>query len=197
MLPKVVLDRLVTVEISFQTVAEGVYKKLDRPKRRVWPKFPQTLGPLSIPTLTWATKFSDHIVSLKLGFSSKRKHDPKSWVDSYLRKNHFKAGYTHEEEPDESIYQGFNTFFEFLARSKSKEEQNQILCYQKEIRDMVRAYRAMEWDIQEKMRKDKEEEAQEAKYSSVTTSSDMDKGKRPVEDICSAGQNLDTYCSIV
>ena len=55
MLPKVALDRLVIEEISFQTVTEGVYKKLAGPKRRVWPKFPQNLGPLSIPTSTWAT----------------------------------------------------------------------------------------------------------------------------------------------
>ena len=99
MLPKVVPDRLVIEEISFQIVIEGVYKKLAGPKRRVWPKFPQNLGPLSIPTSTWAAELSDHIVSLKLGFSSKRKHDPKGWVDARLRKNNFKAGYIHEEEP--------------------------------------------------------------------------------------------------
>ena len=39
-LPRVVPDRLVIKEISFQTVTEGVYKKLARPKRRVCPKFP-------------------------------------------------------------------------------------------------------------------------------------------------------------
>ena len=42
----------------------------------------------------------------------------------------------------------------------------------------------MEWDIQEKMRKDKEEKhAQADKDSSVTTSSAMDKGKGPMEDV--------------
>ena len=111
MLPKVVPDRLVIEEISFQTVTEGVYKKLVVPKRIVCPKFPQNLGPLSIPTSTWAAELSDHIVSLKLGFSSKKKHDPKGWVDAHLRQNHFKEGYTHEEEPDDSIYQGVDTFF--------------------------------------------------------------------------------------
>ena len=93
-------------------------------------------------------------------------------------------GYTHEEVPDDSIYQGVDTFFEVLSRAKSKEEQSQILCYQKEIRDRVRAYRAMELDILEKMRKDKEEkEAQATKYSLITTSSAMDKVKFPMEDV--------------
>ena len=83
------------------------------PKRRVWPKFPQNLGTLSIPTSIWAAELSDHIVSLKLGFARKRKHDPKGWVDAHLKQNHFKAGYTQEEEPDDFIYQGFNTFLNF------------------------------------------------------------------------------------
>ena len=48
---------------------------------------------------------------------------------------------------------------------------------------MVWAYRAMELDILEKMRKDKEKEAQIAKYSSVTPSSTIDKGKGPMEDV--------------
>ena len=96
MLPNVVPDRLVIEEISFQTVTEGVYKKLVGPKSRVWPNFPQNLGPLSIPTSTWAIDLSDHIVSLKLGFASKRQHDPNRFVDVHLRQNHFKAGYTDE-----------------------------------------------------------------------------------------------------
>ena len=57
MLPKVVHDRLVIEEISFHIV---------------WPKFPHNLGPLSIPTSTWATEISNHIISLKMGFASKR-----------------------------------------------------------------------------------------------------------------------------
>ena len=71
-LPKVVPDRLVLEEISFQTVTEGIYKKCATPKRKLWSKFPQILGSLSIPTSTWASKLNDHTVSLKMGFSSKR-----------------------------------------------------------------------------------------------------------------------------
>ena len=85
---------------------------------------------------------------LKLGFSSNRQHDPKGIVDFHLKQNYFKAGYTHEETPDDFIYQGVDPFSEVLARAKGKEEQGQILLYQKEIRDRVRHYRAMELDIQ-------------------------------------------------
>ena len=104
MLPKFVPDRLVLEEISFQTVTEGIYKKCATPKRKVWPRFPITLGSLSVPTSTWASDLCDHIVSLKLGFARKRQHDPKGIVDLHLKLNHFKTGYVHEETPDDFIY---------------------------------------------------------------------------------------------
>ena len=127
MLPKVVPDKLVLEDISFQTVTEGIYKKCAAPKRKVWPKFPITLGYLSIPTSTWESELSDHIVSLKLGFASKRKHDPKGIIDLHLRQNHFKIGYAHEETSDDFIYQGVDNFSEVLVRAKRKEEQSHIL----------------------------------------------------------------------
>ena len=104
MFPKVILDRLVLEEISFQTVTEGIYKKCATPKRKVWPRFPVTLGSLSVPTSTWASELSDHIVSLKLGFAIRRKHDPKGIIDLHLKQNHFKTGYFHEETLDDFIY---------------------------------------------------------------------------------------------
>ena len=104
-------DKLVLEEISFQMTTEGIYKKCAAPKRKFWPKFPQTLGSLSIPTSTWESNLSDHIVSLKLGFSSKRQHDPKGIVDLHRKQNHFKTGYAHEEIPDDFTYQGVDTFF--------------------------------------------------------------------------------------
>ena len=67
---------------------------------------------------------------------------------------------------------------------KSKEEQSQILLYQKEIRDRVRHYRAMELDIQEKMVKYRDaKQAQAAKNTSIATSSATEKGKGPMEEI--------------
>ena len=121
---------------------------------------------------------------MKLGFNFKRKHDPKGFLDPYFKQNHVNNGYVHEEVPDESIYQGVNTFSKFLARAQRKEEQSQILQHQQELKTMVLVYRTMELDILEKVRKDKEEkEAQATKYSLVTTRSAMDKGKGPMEDI--------------
>ena len=144
---------------------------------------------MSIPTSTWASELSDHIVSLKLGFASKRQHDHKGIVDFHLKKNHFKTGYTHEETPYHFIYQGVDTFSKVFENAKSKEEQSHILQYQKEIRDRVRHYRAMELDIQEKVMKDTEEkEAQDTakealaiKNKSMETSSSIEKGKGPMK----------------
>ena len=66
-------------------VTKGIYKKCTAPKMKVWPKFPLTLASLSIPTSTWVTELSDHIVSLKLGLASKMQHDPKGIVDFHLK----------------------------------------------------------------------------------------------------------------
>ena len=127
-------------------------------------------------------------MSLKVGFASKRQHDPKWIVDLHLRENHFKTGYVHEETPDDFIYQGIDTFYEVLERDKSKQEQSHILQYQKEIRDKVKNYRSMELDILERIAKDREEkearattkEVLRSKTPSVGTSSDLDKGKAPM-----------------
>ena len=120
MFPKVMLDRLALEEISFQTVTEGIYKKCVAPKRKVWPRFPITLGSLSVSTSTWELELSDHIMSLKLGFASKRKHDPKGIFDLHMRQNNFKTGYVHEETSHDFIYQGVDTFSQVLARAKRK-----------------------------------------------------------------------------
>ena len=71
-----------------------------------------------------------------------------------------------------------------MAKDKRKEEQSHILQYQKEIRDKLQNYRAMELDIQEKVMKEREEkEALAAKNIPMETSSVTDKGKSPMEEI--------------
>ena len=64
----------------------------------------------------------EQIQSLKLGFATKRKHDPKGYLDAHFKQYHIKINYVHEKIPDDSIYQGVSTFSEVLARSKSKDE---------------------------------------------------------------------------
>ena len=91
-------------------------KKCIGPKTKGWPKFPLYLGPLVIPTSNWAIVLGDEIVSFK------RKHDPKGFLDAHFNQNHVKNDYSHEEVPDESIYQGVNTFSEVLSRAKRKDE---------------------------------------------------------------------------
>ena len=130
MLPKIVPDRLFIEEVSFQTVTNGVYKKLVGPKKKGWPKFPLDLKPLVVPTSIWAAVLVDQVASLKLGFASKKKHDPKGFLSAHFKQHHVKIDYVHEEVPDDSIYHGVKTFSEVLARAKSKDEQNLILQYQ-------------------------------------------------------------------
>ena len=90
----------------------------------------------------------------------------------------------HEELPDDSIYQGINIFSKVLAKSKRKDEQSHILQHQKELKDRIHSYRAMQMYLLEKIKKDREEkESQETQVPSVATHSDGDKGKGIMEDL--------------
>ena len=124
----------------------------------------------------------EQIVSLKLGFSSKRRHDPKGFLNVHFKQYHIKIAYVHEELLDDFIYQGVNTFSEVLAKAKSKDEKSHILQNQKELKERIQSYRAMQMDLLEKMRKDIEEkEAQVTKVPSVATHLNGDKGKGLME----------------
>ena len=158
MFPRIVPDRLVIEEVSFHNVTDGVYKELIGPKRKGWSKFPLDLSwPLVILASTWATILGDKMVSLKLGFSHKIKHDPKGFLDAQFKPNHVKNGYAHEEVIDDSIYHGVNTFSEVLLRAKRNYEHSQILQHQWEFKTKVLVYRVMELDILEKVRKYRED----------------------------------------
>ena len=90
----------------------------------------------------------------------------------------------HEEIPDDTIYQGVNTFFEVLAKYKSKDEKFHILQNQKELKDIIQSYKAMQMELLEKIIKDKEEkEAQAAQVLLVETHPDGDKGKVLMADL--------------
>ena len=170
--------------MAFQTINDGVYKKLIGPKKKAWPKFPLHLGSLVIPTSTWDAVLGEQIQSLKLGFSTKRKHDPKGCFDAHFKQYHIKINYVHEEIPDDSICQGVSTFFEVLGRAKSKDEEAHILQHQKELKERIQCYRALQIGLLEKVRKDREEkEAEAMKNSSVATFPDGDKGKGLMEDL--------------
>ena len=82
---RIVLNMLVLEEVAFQTVNDGVYRRLISPKKKTWPKFPLNLGSLVIPTSTWAAVLGEQIQSLKLGFASKRKHDQKGLLDAHFK----------------------------------------------------------------------------------------------------------------
>ena len=170
--------------MAFQNFNDGVYRKLIGPTKKAWPKFPLHLGSLVIPTSTWAAVLGEHIDSLKLGFSTKRKHDPKGCLNAHFKQYHIKINYVHEEIPDDSIYQGVSTFSEVLERAKSKDEKIHFLQHQKELKERIRCYRALQIGLLEKVRKDREEKEVEAmKNSSVATFLDGDKGKGLMEDL--------------
>ena len=55
LLPRIVPDKMVLQEISYQIVIDGVFPKLASSKRKCWPKFPLNLGFLTMQNSTLAT----------------------------------------------------------------------------------------------------------------------------------------------
>ena len=90
----------------------------------------------------------------------------------------------HEEIPDDSIYQGVSIFSKVLARSKSKDQEAHILQHQKELKERIHCYRALQIDVLEKLRKEREQkEAEATKNSLVEIFPEGDKGKCLMEDL--------------
>ena len=95
---------MVLQEVSFQTIINEVYPKLAQHKRKTWPKFPLNLGSLVLQNSTHATVLGKEIASMNLGEEPKRMHDPKSYLALLFVQEHAKFQYSHEDEPNESIY---------------------------------------------------------------------------------------------
>ena len=82
LLPRIILNRMVLQEFSFQTVIYGVFPKLARHKRKAWPKFPLSLDPLVLHTSTHETMLGKEITNMNLGEAPRRMHDPKAYLAS-------------------------------------------------------------------------------------------------------------------
>ena len=80
MFPKIVPNRMVLKEITFHTIVDGVFLKLRVAKKKGWPKFPLSLGPFVIQNSTHARTLGNKIVTLKLGESHNKMHDPKLFL---------------------------------------------------------------------------------------------------------------------
>ena len=110
LLLRIVLDRMVLQEFSFQTVIDGAYPKLGKNKRKGWPRFPLSLDCLVIRNSAHATVLGKEIKIMKLGETSKRMHDPKAFLVSLFAQEKAKLNYTHEDLPNDSMYMVFVDF---------------------------------------------------------------------------------------
>ena len=91
-------------------------------------------------------------------------HDPKSFLSNHFNQEHIKTAYAHHVDPDDSIYQGANAFFEFVRRISSPNEKNFIFQYQGELKTKVLHYRILKLSLEKKAHKQLvEKEAQKSK----------------------------------
>ena len=108
---------MVLEEVPYQIVIEGIRQLCYSLKRKSWPNFPISIGHFSITTSTHANLLRKKITTLKLEESSKRMHDPRGLLASHFSWDHLKSHYEHQNEPNDSIYKGFYSFQDVLARA--------------------------------------------------------------------------------
>ena len=76
-------------------------------------------------------------------------HDPKSFLENHFTEEHMKTAYTHQKDPDDSIYQGGNDFSKVASIITSLDENKIIFHYQRELKAKVLHYRKLELIVEE------------------------------------------------
>ena len=76
-------------------------------------------------------------------------HDAKSFLDNHFNQENMKTTYSHQVDPDDSIYQGANAFSEVVTSISSLDEKNFIFQYQWELNTKVFHYRSLELSVEE------------------------------------------------
>ena len=95
---------MVSQEIAYQSVIDGVFPKLASSKRKYWPKFPLNLEFLVLQKSTHAFILGRVITDMNLGESPKRMNDPNSYLTSHFVQEHDRIQYAHHDETGDSIY---------------------------------------------------------------------------------------------
>ena len=82
-----------------------------------------------IQNSTHVATLGNKIVTLKLRESPKRMHDPMSFLTNHFTQEHMKTGYSHQKDPDDSIYQGAKEFSEVVTNITTPNEKSFIFQY--------------------------------------------------------------------
>ena len=103
-LSRIVPDRMVLQEFSYQTVIDGAFSKLTKHKKKAWPKFPVNLGNLTVQNPVHASLLGKEFSFMSLGEASKRMHGPVAYLDNLFSHEHAKFQYIHQNHPDDSMF---------------------------------------------------------------------------------------------
>ena len=91
-----------------------------------------SIGNLSITTSTHANLLGKKITTLKLEEAPKSMHDSRGFSTTHFSQAHFKSHYEHQNEPNDSIYKGVDSFQDVLARVATPNQRGLILQVQQD-----------------------------------------------------------------
>ena len=116
LLPRIVPDRMVLQEFSYETVIDGAFPNFTKHKKKGWPKFPVNLGNFTVQNAGHACLLGKEISVMILGEVFKRMHDPMGFLHNLFAHEHVKFQYVHENEPNDSMMRGASTFQEAICK---------------------------------------------------------------------------------
>ena len=161
-LPRIVPDYMVLQEFSYQTVIDGVFSKLTKHKKRAWPKFPITLGNLTLQNPPHETLLGKEITVMNLGEASKRMHDPIFYLANLFTHEHVRFHYAHENDHDDSMFSQAINFLEEISKITDPDTKAHMYQYQKDLKIKTLRERGDKLKIKQDLEKEKmEEEARE------------------------------------
>ena len=157
-LPRIVPDRMVLQEFSYQTMIDGSFSKLTKHKRKAWPKFPMNLGNLTVQNIVHASLLGKEICFMSLGEASKRMHDPVAYLANLFVHEHVKFQYVHQNEPDDSIFREAITFHEAIDKITEPKINSHMYLFQNHLKKRTLREREDKLEIKQDLEKEKREE---------------------------------------
>jgi hypothetical protein len=85
LLPRYVSDKLLTREVTYQTMEVGIVAALQTANKRSWPNFPIKLGKFTLTNIPHARKEVLALKEMILCIETVKKHDPKNVMYNHTR----------------------------------------------------------------------------------------------------------------
>ena len=116
------------------------------------------IGNLTLHSLAHAFSMGKEISVMNMGEAFERMHDPIRYLVDLFSHEHLKLQYVHENELDDSMFQGANNYKHEMHKITGPERKLILYKYQKEVKTKKFGERGDKLKIKEDLQKEKTEQ---------------------------------------